>query len=238
MLAILIQSLLIIHVAAGITTLVSGPFAIFYNWRNVRAHRLAGKVFLYAMLIVCISSIVTFARHPEVVFYQFLFGLAWIVLAGVVRGVRAIFLMKGAVAHWADIAIIATTAIAGMFMTSYGLQILSTNGVGAFSVLFCVFGLGGMMDAYNWWRKTAKIESVVALDWLMEHKSSMLGSFIASTTAFTVNIGQALPWYIQWFGPTLLLLPVSIYFGRKIKAMKTRANAQQATKNTPTLSAS
>jgi hypothetical protein len=218
MLALLVQSLLFLHVAAGITTLVSGPFAIFYNWNNAKAHRRAGKVFLYAMLVVCITSVITFARHPEKVFYQFLFGLAWIVLAGVVRGVRAIFLMKGAkTGHWIDMAIVATTAISGSIMVKYGLDLLAKDGVGPFSILFCVFGMGGMMDAYGWWRKTATSIATTGLDWLMEHKNSMLGAFMASTTAFTVNVGQVLPWYAQWFGPTLLLLPVSIYFGRKIK---------------------
>ncbi len=230
MLALLIQSLLIAHIAAGIITLISGPLAIFYNWNNVKAHRRVGKIFFYAMLVVCISSIVTFARHPEVVFYQFLLGLAWVVLAGVTRGVRAIFIMKGAAAHWVDKAIFASSAIAGVVMTTYGLQILASKGMGPFSVLFCVFGLVGMKDAYNWWRKTADTKSLSALDWLVEHKSSMLGAFMASTTAFTVNVGQALPWYIQWFGPTLLLIPVSIYFGRKIRAKKER-NVQLPTRN-------
>ena len=46
----------------------------------------------------------------------------------------------------------------------------------------------------------------------------MIGAFIASTTAFTVNIGgDYLPWYLQWFGPTIALLPLQFYWGRKLK---------------------
>jgi hypothetical protein len=54
-------------------------------------------------------------------------------------------------------------------------------------------------------------------DWIRLHTSTMLGAFTASSTAFTVNAAPFLPWWAQWFGPTLILLPIQFYFGKKLK---------------------
>jgi uncharacterized membrane protein len=217
--SILIKILLILHVAGGITTLMSGPIAIFFNWNNTKAHRAAGKIFFIAMLVVCFSSILTFARHPEKVFYQFLFGLAFVVLAQLVRGVRAIFLMKRRpVLPLLDYGLLLTSLAAGVGMVGMSVYLLRQPELLPFTILFGVFGSGSIADGIKWWQHLRKIEQIQPMKWLELHTSSMIGSFIASTTAFTVNVAHFLPWYAQWFGPTVLLVPVSIYFGKKIRA--------------------
>ncbi|HND88318.1 MAG TPA: DUF2306 domain-containing protein, partial [Saprospiraceae bacterium] len=60
-----------LHIIAGVSTLLTGPLAIFYNFRDVRRHRLVGKVFVYAMLVTALTSIGGFLKHPGEVFYQF-----------------------------------------------------------------------------------------------------------------------------------------------------------------------
>ena len=94
--------LLSIHVIAGGYTLITGPIAIFYNLRNPGKHRIVGKTFFYAMLIVAISAILLFLKQPDKVFLQFLLGIAIFVLAGILRGVRSILLMKGGRVSWFD----------------------------------------------------------------------------------------------------------------------------------------
>ena len=87
--------LLLIHIIAGVSTLITGPIAIFYNFKDPKKHRIVGKTFFYAMLVVVFSAILGFLKHPHHVFMQFLLGLSLLVLAGIFRGVRSIFLMKG-----------------------------------------------------------------------------------------------------------------------------------------------
>lgn len=211
-----------IHIIAGSVTLIAGPIAIFYNFKDPRKHRIVGKVFFYAMLVVAISAIMAFFKHPDKVFFQFLLGIAVLVLAGIFRGVRSIFLMKGATVYWFDFAYTALLGLNGMWMLRQALFQLHGENV-AFPILFTVFGVMSLSDTWTNWRTFTRPDSLHHFDWMRLHLSTMLGAFTASTTAFTVNAAPFLPWWAQWFGPTLLIVPLQIYFGRKMKAMREKA---------------
>ncbi len=215
-----LQSLLIIHVLAGILTLLSGPVAIFYNFKDPKNHRRAGKVFFYAMLVVCFSAVVGFLKQPDKIFYQFLLGISLLVFAGIIRGVRAIMLMKGGRVYSFDMVYSVMLALVGVVMVVRGAWLLQNGTFIAFPVLFGVFGLGGLGDAIKNFRIFGNPLELSKSDWMRLHLNSMLGAFIASTTAFTVNVADGLPWYIQWFGPTILLVPINIYFSRKVRGAR------------------
>lgn len=219
--------LLSIHIIAGASTLVTGPIAIFYNFRDVRKHRIVGKVFYYSMLIVAVSAIISFFKHPDKVFFQFLLGISFLVLAGIFRGVRSIFLMKGGKViafDWAYTVLIGLNAVFMLGMSAWhwigGTMI-------AFPILFGVFGLMSASDTRINWKAFSNPMAMHRLDWMQLHLATMIGAFIASTTAFTVNAAHFLPWWAQWFGPTLLLVPLQFYFGRKVKAMRQKAIVQE-----------
>lgn len=208
------------HISAGMITLLTGPVAIFYNFRDPKKHRIVGKIFFYAMLVVAISSIFAFFKRPDVVFFQFLLGISMLVLAGICRGVRSIFLMKGAAVSkfdWAYTALIGLNAVYMLGMSGYHLYLGSMI---AFPILFGVFGTMSLMDFRQNWKVFSHPELLHRLDWMRLHLMTMLGAFMGSTTAFTVNAAHFLPWWAQWFGPTLLLLPLQFYFGGKVKRMR------------------
>lgn len=215
---LLLKVLLFIHIFAGGVTLLSGPVAIYYNFKNPRNHRIAGKIFYYAMLVVCFSAIVGFLRRPDAIFYQFLLGISLIVLAGITRGVRAIMLMKGGRMVQFDRLYSILLGIVGVVMLGRAASLLHTDVFIAFPILFTVFGIGAISDAVKNIKIFSNPSGMSPNDWMRLHLSSMLGAFIASTTAFTVNAAHFLPWYLQWFGPTILLVPVIVYFSRKVKA--------------------
>ena len=210
---------LYIHVIAGVSTLVTGPLAIFYNFENPKKHRLAGKIFFYAMLVVAISSAGGFLKHPGQPFFQLLLGIAVLVLAGIFRGVRSISLMKGGRVSSFDFAYTLMLGLNGAYMLDMSLRHFLAGTMIAIPVLFAVFGAMCLSDTATNWKVFRAPAALQRLDWLDLHKSTMLGAFTASTTAFTVNAAHFLPWYLQWFGPTLLLLPLQVYFGRKLKNM-------------------
>ena len=220
--------LLSLHVAAGSLTLITGPAAIFYNFKNPRRHRRVGKVFFYAMLVVCATSVVGYFKRPDEVFFQFLLGIAAIVLVNIIRGVRAIRLMQGGAVTRLDFAFVALMGGAGLWMLgkSLGYAIAGTSMV--FAILFGIFGFAAVLDTGTTLRRFSYPQQMHRLDWYGMHVGSMLGAFTAATTAFTVNVASFLPWYFQWFGPVLLMLPLQIYFGRKIKDEKARLVAKTA----------
>lgn len=217
-----------LHIAAGLTTLLAGPLAIFYNFKNIRYHRLAGKAFFYAMLVVCVTSVAGFIKYPDNIFYQFLLGIACFVFAGVTRGVREIFLMKGAPVTNFDWFNLGFQAVTGLSMLTMAAMLAFKSVSPAFPILFGVFGTGAMVDLPDLYRKFRNPQAVHRMDWQKLHTQTMIGAFIASTTAFTVNAAHFLPWWAQWFGPTLALVPLQVYFGRKIKKMKQQMQAREA----------
>ncbi len=215
--ATLVNLHLILHVLAGVLTLITGPIAIFANSKRTRLHIISGKIFFFAMNYVCISAIVGYFRHSEQVFYIFLLGISILVYANIFRGVRAIQIMKGSTVKRFDF--IYTTILGlfavwmiGMAAKSY----ISHPSEVAIPVLFTVFGIGSLMSVKENLQKFLHPENVSKMEWLHFHVGTMLGAFTASTTAFTVNSAHFLPWYIQWFGPTLLILPLQIYWKRRL----------------------
>jgi len=217
---------LILHIAAGTLTLLLGPVAIYTNQQYLQVHRPVGKVFYYAMIFVCASAAFSFARHPNHIFAQFLLGIAVFVWAGIMRGVRALQLMKRApVVPW-DYVYTGLLALGGLAMVGRSIWLWSMGASIAFPILFMVFGAAALWDVRSNLQFFRQAEQMHRLDWLRVHVLSMVGAFIASTTAFTVNAAPFLPWYLQWFGPTLILTPVQIYFGRRIRLQKTRLSVQ------------
>lgn len=219
---------LFIHIAAGVLTLLAGPVAIFYNFRDPRKHRLAGKIFFYAMLVVCGSSVAGYLKRPDQVFFQFLLGIAVLVLANVLRGVRAVRIMKGGTVSGFDFTYMISMGLAGSWMLGMAVWHFFQGTMIAFPVLFGVFGLATTLDFATGLRCFLHPERLHRLDWYRMHVGAMLGAFTASTTAFTVNAAPFLPWYLQWFGPTLLILPLQIYFGRMLQRQKRAAGHAQA----------
>lgn len=215
---------LFIHILAGATTLLTGPVAIFYNFKDVKKHRLAGKIFFYAMLVVCFTSWVGYYKYHDLVFFQFLLGISIIVLAGILRGVRAIQVMKGkTVIGQFDFVYTALLGIFGVWMLGMALWHFQKGTMIAFPILFSVFGLMAVTDTWRNIKMFIRPATVHRLDWYRLHVGSMLGAFTAATTAFTVNAAHFLPWYLQWFGPTLLILPLQFYFGKMLVKQKKEA---------------
>ena len=228
MLEFMIDLLLKIHVIAGASTLVTGPIAIFYNFRDPRKHRLVGKVFFYAMLIVATTAIVMFINHPEKVILQFILGISLLVLAGMFRGVRSILLMKGAGVSSLDWAYTILLGFNAVFMLGMSAWHIAAGTMIAFPILFGIFGFMSAMDTFKNWKTFRNPGLLHQLDWMQLHLSTMLGAFTASTTAFTVNAAHFLPWWAQWFGPTILLLPLQFYFGGKVKQMRDAVKLKKA----------
>lgn len=208
---------LFIHIVAGISTLIAGPIALFYNKQNQK-HKTAGKIFFYAMSIIVVTSLVGFLKYPNLVFYQFLLGIALLVGYNLTKGIRTIGFMKGKNPESWDIRTAEGAILTGTLMLGAAGWYLTQNTNIALPILFSVFGLAIISDGIRY-RKILLRKEVDSRLWFKLHISAMFGAFIASTTAFTVNTADFLPWYLQWFGPTLLLTPIQILLLKQRKLM-------------------
>jgi hypothetical protein len=210
------------HISAGIITLIAGPIAIFTNRTYTKVHKIAGKIFFYAMLYVCFSSIIGFFRHPNKIFFQFLLGIGLLVLFGVLRGVRALQIRRNGIVKPLDFVYTAFLGITGVGMLSMAIWHFSIGTMIAFPILFTVFGMGCLKDTRINYQMFSNPLNYEKTEWLKLHVQTMIGCFTASTTAFMVNTAHYLPWYIQWFGPTIVLLPLQFYWGKKLKKQESR----------------
>jgi uncharacterized membrane protein len=208
--------ILVLHIAAGISTLIAGPIAIFYNFKDTKNHKIAGKIFFYAMLISCVTAFYGWVKRPDYGFYQFLSGLSIYVGALVLLGVRAIQFMKGATKSRIDLYLLGLCYLSATWMLAYGIWYLTKGQIDAISILLLVFGSVALKFAIEQTLRMKRFESMTKMDWYQLHIGVMMGGFTASTTAFLVNVAQVLPWYVQFSLPTLLLTPLSIYFRRKV----------------------
>jgi hypothetical protein len=149
-------------------------------------------------------------------------GIAVLVLGDIMRGTRAIlFMKKRAQVGRIDYAYAGLLGVFSIWMLGMAAWHFSKGTMIAFPILFGVFGTGALRNTQLNYKLFRAPQLVSGNQWYLVHVSSMIGAFIASTTAFTVNVAHGLPWYLQWFGPTLLLVPVLIYFQRKIKVKET-----------------
>lgn len=200
----LLPVLLYTHIIAGGTALLSGLAAIVTTKGN-KVHRRAGVVYFYAMLLVALSAFVISIAKSNMFLLAisiFSFYLTWF-------GYRAIK-NRQAKFVWYDWAVVVFSAATALYM------IYSRN------IILVAFGLILVMlasrNAQAQLSGEEKLKEARRLR-LLAHSGNMLGSYIATVTAFAVvNINFVKPGWIIWLLPTALGLPAILYYNHKLKA--------------------
>ena len=216
------QLSLITHIVAGAVMLLSAPFAFIINVKSIKNHRLAGKIFNYAMTIVGITTVIGVFKRPDNLFSYFLLAIMVLTAFSVVKGVRAIQVMKGSPINKVDYINLAFIGVSGLFLLGAATYVHFFNLSGEVTILFGVFGLVCLAEIYP---SLKRFKNPKEVNWFRVHIGSMMGAFIASTTAFVVNALKFLPFLVQWFGPTVVLVPLIIYYQRKFAPKKKGQNA-------------
>ncbi len=196
--------LLYTHIAAGGTALLSGMVAIVTP-KGDKVHKRSGKVYFYAMLLVALSAFVISVIKSN----AFLLAISIFSFYLTYFGYRA---LKNRTAKfvWYDWAVI-------IFSTANALYMVYTR-----NIVLVAFGLILVMlasrNAQAQLSGEEKLKEARKLR-LLSHSGNMLGSYIATVTAFTVvNINFVKPGWIVWLLPTALGLPAIMYYNRKLKA--------------------
>jgi uncharacterized membrane protein len=215
------QVLVISHVVAGITSLLSGIIAGFFGRKGGKLHRQVGKVYFWCMFWVFVSAmlIISFIRFSPflMVIAVFSFYLAF-------SGYRALKIKKTRKVEIIDWSAAIITFIFGLGMIGMGVNYLIPSEFSSVIGYLCLFF--GFFTSRSAWENLQMYRNIASADkmwWWFAHMSSMSGSLIAATTAFLVQNGEIFHvpnqfGWVLWVLPTFVGFPFVSYWARKYKA--------------------
>lgn len=202
----LITGLRYLHVLAGIVALFMAPGAML-TLKGGRAHRRWGKIYFWAMAVVAATAVVLGLYRPVV----FLALLAVFSFYSAFRGYRVLFRKRPtqgqgpSLADWAAavMTLAASAALAVLGLLRPG---PTWERVGIVPVVFGALGmvLAGL-DVWKFLRPPADRNA-----WWFAHMTGMLGSYIATVSAFSVVNFTFLPTMVRWLWPTVVGTPLIV----------------------------
>ena len=210
--------LLILHVIAGFTSLITGGIASFTN-KGGKAHRRSGKWYFWAMTGVFVTAIAVSTLKN----LAFLFMIGFFSYYFVVRGYRLLYLkglgrtQKAGALDWS---ITAVALLFGIGLVTWAVM-QKLNGNSFWPVPF-VFGIVSGSFAIVDMRLYIKGPSFKQ-HWLAGHIVSMGAGYIATWTAFVVTNVRFLPPVFVWLAPSVIgSIFISMSIRKYIKPKKTQ----------------
>lgn len=199
-----------LHIAAGFTGFFVAPVALAVR-KGGRAHRRWGLVFFWAM-VVAGSTAVVGSQHIHSTFLL-LTAVFSLYMAGF--GYRSLFLKQLA---WDARVEAFDWAVAGV-----GLVVFASTILYAFvarNIPVGVFGFLGAATAFRQLRGYANAGHWTKNQWLLNHISGFLASYIAAVSAFSVTSLHFIPRTIGFLWPTVLGVPVIIWWHRRVRTQR------------------
>lgn len=212
----IVDTLLKVHIGAGIVALATFLVPAVAA-KGGRLHRRVGWVFVSAIAVLCLTgapvSLVRLWNAQTTTEWRvgaFLFFLTILSGSTAWKGVRVLrFKAPGRRTNILDIAIPSTLAVASLWLGSLGVQSRST-----LLLFFTALGLSGSIRDIRYWLNPAKGK----MHWFFEHLRGMMGSGIATLTAFSALGGRTLGFdafgVVAWVAPTVVILPISVLMSR------------------------
>ncbi|MCX6213363.1 DUF2306 domain-containing protein [Spirosoma sp.] len=203
-----ILSLLILHIATGITALLVGLIPMITK-KGGRLHNRVGLIYVYCMITVAVSALLLCVLQPFKMMRLFLTGIAVFSFYLSMTGWRATK-QKKAGPNSFDKGLTFITLLVSLAMIGFGIHLLIQYGLSFFPILFTFFGLLTLTfasrDIQSMMRPTEKMH------WFFQHFTRMGGSYIATfTAALVTNMPHVLPanapeWMatVSWMAPTLV----------------------------------
>jgi uncharacterized membrane protein len=198
----LYKVLLSFHAAGGFASLVVGIIAFIFT-KGGKNHKIAGKIYFWGMMLVIATAISMNAIQPN----TFLFYIALFTLYLVYGGVRSVKNKNLQPKPFDVIFFFGGTIIS--FLMLYTKQIVLIVFAGLFiSILYQDLRIYLLLK-----RKT----EVPKKQWLLRHIGLMSGSYIATSTAFlTVNFRELELFWVPWLLPSMIGVPLIIYYQRMV----------------------
>ncbi len=206
----IVHIVLFIHIAAGCVALSLGAVAMATK-KGAPLHRRMGKIYFYAMSIIAATAFILAPIFHNV----FLFLIAILSFYAALSGYRVLtrknpFENGAAELDWAaSLAVL----LAGIAMIGLGIARTSVVDSGFIPMLF-VFGSIASLLGANDIRSYLRPPRLKGA-WILAHIGNMMGSYIATMTAFSTTTMHFLPLTVRWLWPTAVLVPCIVYMTRK-----------------------
>jgi len=199
-----------LHITAGFIGFFVAPAAL-YARKGGRWHRRWGQVFFWSMAVAGCTAILSASLK----------GLTFLLLTGIFSlylaafGYRALYLKalarggQPAAFDWA----VAALGLA-VFGSTLGYGLLTGNAAAA------VFGAIGAMLAGRQLVAFRRAGAWAPEQWLRNHISGFMGSYIAAVSAFSATSLRFIPFPYNFLWPTLVGVPIIFWWQYRIKRQR------------------
>ncbi len=210
------QILLFMHIAGGMTGLITGFFNIIGK-KGSRIHKKIGIVYVSGMFMATLSgTIMAFMKENN---FLFLIGIFSFYLA--FTGYRSVKNKTDnpTLVKWIDVFVAIFTLIFSIWMIVSALVYfnpfrLHLNPVQlVFGAAGLVFSLGDLL-----WFLGKRPYKFGRFQWMFNHIGRMIGSYISAVTAFLVVNINSLPPLLIWLGPSVLGSFVIAWYTKKYRS--------------------
>jgi len=196
----LFNTLLVLHIAGGAISLFTGSVVMILK-KGSKTHTRIGRIYFYSLLLAAIVSFPMSYLHSSL--FLFIVGVftSYMLLSG------KSYLNKRSSA---DVKV--TDWILALVMLLFGLAFLGFGFLNIFKGVYfgvVLVAFGGISISFviqDWANFMGRHR--VKNYWLTTHLQRMIGSFIASATAFLVVNNHFLPPILAWLLPTIVLTPL------------------------------
>jgi hypothetical protein len=201
-----------VHIAGGFIGFFVAPVALAVR-KGGQAHRRWGLVFFWAMVVAGSTALVG-ARHIHSLFLL-LTAVFSLYMAGF--GYRSLFLKQLA---WNARVAAFDWAMAGVglvvFLGTVAYAFISGN------IPVGVFGALGTATTFRQLRGYANAGLWTKNQWLLNHISGFMASYIAAVSAFSVTSLHFIPFPFNFLWPTAIGVPVIIWWHRRVRGQQVR----------------
>jgi uncharacterized membrane protein len=215
-----IQILVITHVTAGCSALITGAIAMMLK-SNTPKHRIAGKFYFWSMSYIFVSGMYL-AINRNSLFFIFISFFVYHMLISAYRALKLKELHKEQKPERIDWAIEIIAGVANFCFILFGAY-WYMKGMGSDAAIPVVFGFIGSRRVYANVQRL-RIKPIDPTHWLQTHIRGMIGSYIGAITAFLVNQSAhiPIPQVILWLAPAAILSPFIAFEVRKIQMKKAK----------------
>ncbi|WP_304237751.1 hypothetical protein [Jiulongibacter sediminis] len=222
---------IILHVAAGILSLIFGLIAMTTRKKGGKLHNRSGLIFYWSMALIFVTTVLFVILYPTEMKYHFFLTIGIVSFYPTFTGKRLLKMKKKMEPKWFDLIATYTMLISGIVMIAYGIY-LQMNQPEAMAILFLVFGPFSAIQAWGDLRIHLGKKEIEKMHWFLGHAGKMIGAYSAAVTAFCVNIvprympegSPMLAYIIVWVLPGVLFGIVSAY---TIKKYRRKFNGQK-----------
>ena len=200
-----------VHITAGFIGFFVAPVALAVR-KGGPTHRFWGKVFFWAMAVAGTTALAG-AQH---IHSLFLLLTAVFSLYMAAFGYRSVFLKHLA---WDARVALADWLVAGVGLAVFGGTVAYGLRVG--NVPVTVFGGIGAATALRQLRGYGKAGRWTKNQWLLNHISGFMASYIAAVSAFSVTSLRFIPFPYNFLWPTALGVPIIAWWQWRVRRAAT-----------------